>query len=200
MEMDTVDATGLEASEVLAELYNNSKPLGMGIYQYKAEVMDTNEASLLLSKGKKFDYVFGRYMKVDFSNYPLLNPGSFDSQYGEGTMKKLVDNVRNNIASIIIPRDMPTQQELDETIEKCQINVTSLDLSKTVMGNSLNKFDKVWFIDSFCKELEEMGLPYPYDWCMYMETNGNRARFLGSMGGGFEIDVTSPIIKHVSTN
>lgn len=196
--MSTVDATGLEASEVLAELYNNAKPLGMGIHQYKAEVMDTNEATLLLEKGKRFDYVFGRYMKVDFSKYPILNPDSFDSQYGKGTMQKLVDNVRNNITSVIVPRDMPTQQELDDTTNKCKINITSLDLSRTVAGNSLQKFDEVWFVDSFCKELEKSGLPYPYDWCMYMETNGNKARFVGSMGGGFEIDVTAPVIKRVA--
>lgn len=143
LKMTTVDATGLNASEVLAELYNNSKPLGMGIYQYKDEMMDVDEASLLLTKGNQFDYVFGRYMKVDFSKYPVISSSSFDSQYGEGTMQRLIDNVRNNTISGIIPRVMPTQQELDETIKNCQINITPLDLSSTVTENTLNQFDKV---------------------------------------------------------
>ena len=38
--MSTIDATGLNRAEVLAELYNNSKPVGMGVYQYKAKNND----------------------------------------------------------------------------------------------------------------------------------------------------------------
>lgn len=196
--MNTVDASGLEDSEVLAELYNSAKPLGMGIYQYKAEVMDTNEATLLLTKGKQFDYVFGRCMKVDFSNYPILNSSSFDYEYGKGTMQRSIDNVRNKTLTSTYPRDVPTQQELDETINKCQINVSSLDFSSTIAGNSLDKFDKVWFIDSFCNELEKSGLPYSRDWCMYMGTDGENAQFVGSMGGRFEIGVMQQVIKRIS--
>lgn len=177
--MTLIDATGCDPSELLAELYNNAKSLGMGIYQYQAKLITPHEALLLLSQTKNFDYLLGRCIKVNLENFPLICSFGYDREYGQGALQKIVNNVKLKITTGTIPRDMPTKSALKETIEQCKISIG--DLSNTVFGNNLNKFDKVWFTDSFCKQLEQQNFPYPRDWCMYMETIENTARFMGSM-------------------
>lgn len=59
-------------AKVLAALFNNAKPLGMGFLHYEPEhVMDENEAAKLLKSQTYFDYHEGRLMKVDLSKDEL---------------------------------------------------------------------------------------------------------------------------------
>lgn len=53
--------------KLLAELYNKSIPLGMGILHYVRETMSENEAREILDNQDYIDYLNGRVIKVDFS-------------------------------------------------------------------------------------------------------------------------------------
>jgi hypothetical protein len=58
-------------AEILAALYNNSRPLGMGILHFDAKPMTTEEAELILKETQYFDYLKGRVMKIDLSGDEL---------------------------------------------------------------------------------------------------------------------------------
>lgn len=68
-----MDISNLNKADVLAALYNNSRPLGLGMLHFTPEKMTREEAQKLLdeSPDKYFDYVKGRVMKVDLSKDEL---------------------------------------------------------------------------------------------------------------------------------
>lgn len=89
-----IDCTGLDKAEVLAGLYNRSSPLGMGIYQARSGIMTKKEAEKLLEERDDFDYLYGRPVKTDFSNYPILRENMYDRDQGEGAMQRVIDSLK----------------------------------------------------------------------------------------------------------
>jgi hypothetical protein len=80
----TISLVGLNKSEVLAALYNASKPQGMGFMRYDQKPMTVEEAEGLLNGGHTdFDYIKGRVMKVDLSGDELDTWG-YDRDNGQG--------------------------------------------------------------------------------------------------------------------
>ncbi|RJO61080.1 MAG: hypothetical protein C4542_07280 [Dehalococcoidia bacterium] len=60
-----MNISGLDKAEVLAILYNNARPQGMGFLSYEHKPMTKEEAAELLKNNTYFDYVKGRVMKVN---------------------------------------------------------------------------------------------------------------------------------------
>ena len=71
----------MNKAEVLAALYNNSKPLGMGAFQFEPTAMTLEEADDLLSKTTRFDYLKGRVMKINLSG-DTLNTALYNRDNG----------------------------------------------------------------------------------------------------------------------
>ena len=66
VEPDVIDISNKDKAEVLAALYNHSKPIGMGIVQYDPTPMTVEVARMVLEKmGYCFGYLKGRTMKVN---------------------------------------------------------------------------------------------------------------------------------------
>lgn len=80
-------------AEVLAALYNNSKPLGMGIIHYNPKDMTTEEAEELLKKYKYFDYLHGRVMKVNLSG-DELETYLYNRDNGEGAAERVISELK----------------------------------------------------------------------------------------------------------
>lgn len=79
-----IDLTGKNKAEVLAKLYNASRPLGMGFLHATPEPMKIDEAQKLLDDGHTyFDYLKGRVMKIDLSG-DQLDPRLYDRDNGPG--------------------------------------------------------------------------------------------------------------------
>jgi hypothetical protein len=82
MVSNSIDISGLNKADVLAALFNNARPLGMGFIHYKKRNMDRAEAEKLLETHKYFDYLEGRVMKVDLSG-DELRTGGYDCDNGK---------------------------------------------------------------------------------------------------------------------
>ena len=78
-----IDLTGMDKAEVLAKLYNASKPQGLGIFHYDPKSMTTEEARTLLEHNMYFDYLKGRVMKIDLRGN-TLNESLYDRDNGDG--------------------------------------------------------------------------------------------------------------------
>lgn len=79
--MAKVNIAGVDKAELFAALYNNSKPVGMGIIHYDPTPLTKESAQQLMNAGDDtkrmfpgfggknlyFDYVKGRPLKVDLS-------------------------------------------------------------------------------------------------------------------------------------
>lgn len=105
--MDKIDITGLDAAEILARLYNEARPLGMGMLQDAArggKKMDREEAAALLVEARSgdrssFDYVAGRPLKVWFhyegdAIVALSGARLYDRDQGMGHCEQVVNDVR----------------------------------------------------------------------------------------------------------
>ena len=87
-----INLTGKNKAEVLAKLYNASKPLGMGFFQATPEDMSTEEAQKILDTGDTyFDYLRGRVMKVNLIG-DEFNPDLYDRDNGQGAAEAAINS------------------------------------------------------------------------------------------------------------
>ena len=89
-----VDINGLNKAEVLAALYNNSKPLGLGTLQFDPKKMTVAEAEELLKQTTYFDYLKGRVMKVDLSSDDGFEEWLYDRDNGNGAAERVIAELR----------------------------------------------------------------------------------------------------------
>lgn len=93
--METVEINGktITRARLLAALYNNAKPLGMGILHFTPEIMTEDEAQETLdhmAPHTYFDYHKGRMMKVDIAD---PRPDLYDRDYGEGYFASVIEDI-----------------------------------------------------------------------------------------------------------
>ncbi len=89
-----VSTKGLSKAAVLAALYNASRPVGMGFFQFDPAPMTEEEAVELLENMKPstyFDYLKGRVMKVDLKNDDGFEEWLYDRDTGAGAAQRAID-------------------------------------------------------------------------------------------------------------
>lgn len=83
-----INIANLEKEQVLIALYNNSKPQGMGFFNYTPEPLTVEEAhQALVNQGYCPDYVNGRVIKVDLRGNEF-DPRLYDRDNGEGSAER----------------------------------------------------------------------------------------------------------------
>jgi hypothetical protein len=108
-----IDISGLNKEAVLAALYNNSRPMGMGFIHYDPAPMTIEDArSIIHDRGDdvhaqlggkfrqgygpdtyNFDYLKGRVLKVNLSG-DAFNDELYDRDLGEGAAQRVIDKLR----------------------------------------------------------------------------------------------------------
>ncbi len=88
-----MDITGLNKAEVLAALYNGSKPQGMGFLHYDPTPMTKEEAQVFLNDNTYFDYLMGRVMKIDLSTNDLRTD-LYNRDVGVDAAEKIISNLK----------------------------------------------------------------------------------------------------------
>ena len=83
---------GLSKPKILAALYNNSKPQGMGILHFDPKPMTEEEAANLLESRTYFDYLKGRVMKINLDSDELYTYG-YNNDIGENAAENIISNL-----------------------------------------------------------------------------------------------------------
>ena len=91
---EKIDISGLEKWKVVAALYANAKPLGMGFLQYTAGPLGEEKAKRFAEECLQFDYLYGRLMKVDLKG-DEFNPWLYDLDNGEGVARAAIEKLRS---------------------------------------------------------------------------------------------------------
>lgn len=97
--MNNVSIKDIPKNELLAALYNNSKPLGLGMLHFDPTPMSLDDAQNMIEDLKKegrdlfFDYVKGRVMKVDITG-DEMKTWSYNRDIGEGAAERIVESLR----------------------------------------------------------------------------------------------------------
>lgn len=98
IEPNVIDISNKDKAEVLAALYNHSKPLGMGLLQYDPTPMTVEVARMVLEKmGYSFGYLKGRTMKVNLEGDIIyVHRYNADNNY-PGLAQKAISTCKNII-------------------------------------------------------------------------------------------------------
>lgn len=91
-----VDIKGLDRADVLAALYNASKPMGRGLLHFDPKPMLREEAAMLLQgagSNPSFDYVKGRVLKITFSSGRWLDARLYDRDNGPGAATRAIEDL-----------------------------------------------------------------------------------------------------------
>jgi len=88
-----VDISGLDKAGVLAALYNAARPQGMGFMRYDPVPMSVEEASELLQRTNRFDYLKGRVMKVEIDGDDI-DTRLYNRDNGEGAAEMAIQSLR----------------------------------------------------------------------------------------------------------
>lgn len=92
--MSKLSLAGLNKADVLAALYNASKPQGMGFMHYDPKPMTREEAEGLLKQTTYFDYLKGRVMKLNLEGDELDMRG-YDRDNGQGAAERAIAELRS---------------------------------------------------------------------------------------------------------
>ena len=122
-----IDVSDLNKADVLAALYNASRPQGMGFLQFDKAEMTRPEAEVLLAKTKYFDYLHGRVMKITIEDE--LDPRLYDRDNGQGAVQRVIDALRANDSKTI------TQMGSDNLQDAAIETSSRLHQKTTVDGN-----------------------------------------------------------------
>ena len=137
--LSVVDFTGFEPGVVLAELYNSSRPVGMGLLQYRPEIMTPGEAQNLLEDeseffipiNKYFDYLRGRPLKTSFKYFPKLESIGFDES-NHIKMHQVLEKLKGDL-TMDIPKEAPTQK--DERVNECDPTIKMHQILEKLKGD-----------------------------------------------------------------
>jgi hypothetical protein len=100
--MEEISIAGIDKAVLLAELYNNARPQGMGYLHFTPDVMTDDDARRILAEfpaGRpiRFDYLKGRVMKVDITG-DVLKPWLYDRDNGEGAAANVVELLKQGVS------------------------------------------------------------------------------------------------------
>ncbi len=98
MANETIDISGIDKGELLATLFNNSRPQGMGHLPATGgpAVMTAEQGREVLKGQVRFDYLYGRPLKTALVG-DEADPWLYDRDNGgEGTFARIVEKIRAN--------------------------------------------------------------------------------------------------------
>lgn len=87
-----INISGINKAAILAALYNNSRPQGLGFLHFKPDEMTIEQAERLLEQQTYFDYLLGRVMKVDLSG-DILRTWLYDRDNGQGAAEAAIKHL-----------------------------------------------------------------------------------------------------------
>lgn len=109
--MDEIDIEGIDEAELLAALYNNARPMGMGYLRAQSGDMTIEQAREIIDVGDDHqrdfpgirdkpisgfhvDYVRGRPIKVEVCEGKLRGAQLYDRDWGNGACARIVEGLR----------------------------------------------------------------------------------------------------------
>lgn len=104
--MAKIDIKGIDKADLLAALYNNASPMGMGFLQARPgqmtregalELMESGDDSSRMFPNMKrrmyFDYVYGRPLKVNLEG-DELETSLYNRDWGKDAAEQIVESLR----------------------------------------------------------------------------------------------------------
>lgn len=144
---NVIDISNKDKAEVLAELYNNSQPMGVGMAQYDPTPMTTEVARKILETRQSFDYLKGRPLKINLEEN-IVGVYGYNHDNAKGLAQKVISGCRNinDIGKDQLKRlsdqfNDQIKKEIEKEIEKKQKERQKEQSSIQVRNRSNNGLD-----------------------------------------------------------
>lgn len=113
---NVIDISNKDKAEVLANLYNNSHPMGKGMAQYDPTPMTIETAKKLLEKKQYFDYILGRPIHINFEGN-IINVRGYNYDNAHGLAQRVISSCKNinDIGKDVLKK---VEQKVEEEIQK----------------------------------------------------------------------------------
>lgn len=145
-----INIKGLNKAEVLKALYDHSHVPGYGFLQaVPNDFVTVKHCEELLQRGTRFDYLYGKVLKVDLSD-DEFDERLYDRDNGLGAARRAINSLRKDLVNWSVKIDM-----LDVDVRICEDMMTrSID----IRGKDRASLDKlIWHlmkvrenIDDYC--------------------------------------------------
>lgn len=90
-----VNIKGLERGEVLAALFNDAKPQGLGVLQFVDRKMTPSDGEYMFLQGDYFDYLEGRVIKTEIKRgAEFIDSTLYDRDNGDGAAARAIGILR----------------------------------------------------------------------------------------------------------
>ena len=126
IEDDIIDISNKDKAEVLAGLYNNSHPQGLGVAMYDSTPMSVEKARNILKQGQVFGYLKGRPLHIDLEDNIVAVYG-YNLDNGRGLAQRVISSCRNinevgkdRLKKIEKPIEKIIQSQIEQEISKKQ--------------------------------------------------------------------------------
>ncbi len=90
---DRIFIEGIDKAALLAALYNNAAPLGLGWLQARSP-LSIEEAQKLLEETQSFDYLYGRPLKISLDGDERYTRLYDRDNGGDGTAARIIESLR----------------------------------------------------------------------------------------------------------
>jgi len=132
-----MDITELNKAEVLAALYNGSKQQGMGFMDTRgSRMMTVPEAAEILKTQTRFDYLYGRVMKINLSTNDL-ETYLYNRDNGPLAAEKIINDLKSKHRSRSVNTES-TRKSDDNFTDDLIDNMLSLS---TVLNAGMHRSD-----------------------------------------------------------
>ena len=123
--MPIINCKDIPAENVLAEMLNRARPIGMGVYQYHSRAFTPEECKVILEKQKYFDYFNGCPIKTNFEKFPELDSCGYDRDHGENALQKCIDAINSKTVKTTPSRTEVTDDEKKKALGNSKIHIQS---------------------------------------------------------------------------
>lgn len=184
--------------KLLQALWLETKPASFFVKMpHLAPKWKETEAKQLLTTGD-IDYLCGRPMKLRIlPDSTSINTSLYDRDArtpASVTIKKLLDGTW-------VDPSTSTNTKVAATVSKSISYSKITAQTPAEVSDKLEQFGHVYFTSEFTEVLTKMGIPYSKDWHMFMgwqgEVGKSDAKFIGSMGGHFQVPHDRAVIRSV---
>lgn len=124
IEKDIIDISNKDKAEVLAGLYNNSQPIGMGMAQYDPTPMTVEFARKLLEKETYFSYLKGRPLYINLEDN-IISVSSYNRDNGPKLAQQVISGCKNmndmgkeNLKKFETQIEEEIQKQIEQEISK----------------------------------------------------------------------------------
>ncbi|MBL4898182.1 MAG: hypothetical protein JKX76_00915 [Colwellia sp.] len=90
-----INCQDTDRNVLLFELWNNSTPAAVFANVPELFLITPSLEELQYSSSGKIDYLCGRAIKTDFSNFPMVNPSGYNNKFGSGKFEFAFEKARN---------------------------------------------------------------------------------------------------------